>query len=813
MDVDTNWCLYCGKKTEGTVYCSKYCHNLDKNKKQRFSNEIIGNPKIQKIHSDIIPQGYNYGTQYSLKFKNRINSCNTPNTRNNYFSIHQYNPYRDLLNNTSKDNKIEKKTSIININEIGKEINESDSNVPENNDNINNFSKISENKEMKIYMEEKIINDNSDMKSTQSPLNYSSFEDLNDDSTTNHKMKNIFSLFYKNNSKERSNETNVKSSTVIKNKNNGLLRRNESIINLSENYFMKKSMNSYSSSSSSIYSSNYNHNNSCSGNDYNKVIVINSSSNNKHIKNKEISGISDKYSNFDNSKSLDGSSLIDTSTTHLLSNTEVSSITINSETINSYINSMNEFGNNIKSDFQNKSLEQNNQLSKERNNTVNLRFKNLYLSRRISHKIPAKNIEYLKNFKRQVRRKSNEFGFYASSDEYPATLYTFRQIHAHFPKQFRKMSISLDNQSYKIQKIKDNNCINKNFRDSKKKMEKIHHKKNATTTDYIFTIECLNTITTDENTIRTVKKSGELVENIKNKNNINRVNNNKNVIDTYNDYQGDIIENDANQFITNVEVNSQYEKEFINDNLDHCYTFGGTINMNISDNNLEKQKQDLQQQLIQQIQQQSRYYQENKIDYSYSCTTLSSYESDESYSVDSDDEYEFPDKTNNYYETVIVSPNPMSSITSLSFRKNKDNSVSITASYSSVSNNDLKKLKSLCNNINSTLEQIKVINDIESTSNTPKYDMEEGEGIIKPIERSVQLKKEESVAPLYQNNTLMITTPEIHNVNFKIYDSDATESVTSTSSSTISTESNRDINYLYYDETYQKPFYNLVDYS
>ncbi|KAL6612583.1 hypothetical protein LY90DRAFT_519226 [Neocallimastix californiae] len=742
MDVDTNWCLYCGKKTEGTVYCSKYCHNLDKNKKQRFSNEIIGNPKIQKIHSDIIPQGYNYGTQYSLKFKNRINSCNTPNTRNNYFSIHQYNPYRDLLNNTSKDNKIEKKTSIININEIGKEINESDSNVPENNDNINNFSKISENKEMKIYMEEKIINDNSDMKSTQSPLNYSSFEDLNDDSTTNHKMKNIFSLFYKNNSKERSNETNVKSST-----------------------------------------------------------------------NKEISGISDKYSNFDNSKSLDGSSLIDTSTTHLLSNTEVSSITINSETINSYINSMNEFGNNIKSDFQNKSLEQNNQLSKERNNTVNLRFKNLYLSRRISHKIPAKNIEYLKNFKRQVRRKSNEFGFYASSDEYPATLYTFRQIHAHFPKQFRKMSISLDNQSYKIQKIKDNNCINKNFRDSKKKMEKIHHKKNATTTDYIFTIECLNTITTDENTIRTVKKSGELVENIKNKNNINRVNNNKNVIDTYNDYQGDIIENDANQFITNVEVNSQYEKEFINDNLDHCYTFGGTINMNISDNNLEKQKQDLQQQLIQQIQQQSRYYQENKIDYSYSCTTLSSYESDESYSVDSDDEYEFPDKTNNYYETVIVSPNPMSSITSLSFRKNKDNSVSITASYSSVSNNDLKKLKSLCNNINSTLEQIKVINDIESTSNTPKYDMEEGEGIIKPIERSVQLKKEESVAPLYQNNTLMITTPEIHNVNFKIYDSDATESVTSTSSSTISTESNRDINYLYYDETYQKPFYNLVDYS
>ncbi|KAG4101060.1 hypothetical protein H8356DRAFT_1272824 [Neocallimastix lanati (nom. inval.)] len=742
MDVDTNWCLYCGKKTEGTVYCSKYCHNLDKNKKQRFSNEIIGNPKIQKIHSDIIPQGYNYGTQYSLKFKNRINSCNTPNTRNNYFSIHQYNPYRDLLNNTSKDNKIEKKTSIININEIGKEINESDSNVQENNDNINNFSKISENKEMKIYMEEKIINDNSDMKSTQSPLNYSSFEDLNDDSTTNHKMKNIFSLFYKNNSKERSNETNVKSST-----------------------------------------------------------------------NKEISGISDKYSNFDNSKSLDGSSLIDTSTTHLLSNTEVSSITINSETINSYINSMNEFGNNIKSDFQNKSLEQNNQLSKERNNTVNLRFKNLYLSRRISHKIPAKNIEYLKNFKRQVRRKSNEFGFYASSDEYPATLYTFRQIHAHFPKQFRKMSISLDNQSYKIQKIKDNNCINKNFRDSKKKMEKIHHKKNATTTDYIFTIECLNTITTDENTIRTVKKSGELVENIKNKNNINRLNNNKNVIDTYNDYQGDIIENDANQFITNVEVNSQYEKEFINDNLDHCYTFGGTINMNISDNNLEKQKQDLQQQLIQQIQQQSRYYQENKIDYSYSCTTLSSYESDESYSVDSDDEYEFPDKTNNYYETVIVSPNPMSSITSLSFRKNKDNSVSITASYSSVSNNDLKKLKSLCNNINSTLEQIKVINDIESTSNTPKYDMEEGEGIIKPIERSVQLKKEESVAPLYQNNTLMITTPEIHNVNFKIYDSDATESVTSTSSSTISTESNRDINYLYYDETYQKPFYNLVDYS
>jgi len=806
MDVDTNWCLYCGKKTEGTVYCSKYCHNLDKNKKQRFSNEFIGNQKVQKEHSEIISHSDNYCSQYSLKFKNRINSCNTPIIRNTYCSINQYNPYWMLLSDANNDINEEKKLSFININEI-----EKGKNNLENNDKSNDFSKINENKEMKIYMKEKNLNINSDVKSTQSPLNYSSFEDLNDDFTINNKKKSIFSLFYKNNSKESNNETNVKTSTIIKN-NNGLLKRNESIINLSDNYFMKKSMNSYSSSSSSIYSSNYNHNNSSSGNDYNKVIVINSSSNNKHIKNKEISGINDKYSNFDNSKSLDGSSLIDTSTTHLSSNTEVSSITINSETINSYINSMNEFGNKMKSDLQNKSLEQNNRLSKERSNNVNLRFKSLYLSRRISHKIPAKNIEYLKNFKRQVRRKSNEFGFYASSDEYPATLYTFRQIHAHFPKQFRKMSISLDNQSYKIQKFKDNNCINKNFKDSKKKMEKIHHKKNATATDYIFTIECLNTINTDENTIKTVKKSGELVENIKNKNNINHsLNDNKNVIDTYNNYSGDVIENDNNQFITNIEVNSQYEKDFINSNLDNCYTFGGTVNMNAND--LEKQKQDLQQQLIYQIQQQSRYYQENKIDYSYSCTTISSYESDESYSLDSDDEYEFLDKTNNYYETVIVSPNPMSSITSLSFRKNKDNSVSITASYSSVSNNDLKKLKSLCNNINSTLEQIKVINGIESTSNTPKYDMEEGDGIIKPIERSVQLKKEESVAPLFQNNTLMIKTPEIHNVNFKIYDSDATESVTSTSSSTISTESNRDTNYLYYDETYQKPFYNLVDYS
>lgn len=161
----------------------------------------------------------------------------------------------------------------------------------------------------------------------------------------------------------------------------------------------------------------------------------------------------------------------------------------------------------------------------------------------------------------------------------------------------------------------------------------------------------------------------------------------------------------------------------------------------------------------------------------------------------------------------------MSSFTSLSFKKHKDNSVSITASYSSVNNNDIEKLKSLCNNINSTLEQIKVINNIESTSNTPKFNIKEESEKLNSIEHchSLIVKKEE-VPPFYKNNTLTENTTGIHNTSFKLYDSDATESITS--SSTISTDSIKDTNYInslsnyiYYKEPLQKPFYNLIDYS
>lgn len=792
---------------------------MDKNKKQKYSSEFSTNPKIQKIHSDIIPQNYNFNTQYSLKFKNRINSCNSPITRNKYASVHQYNPYWMILNNSNEITNDEEKNSLNSINEVKKVMNNSE------NKGIK-LSKINGQKDINVNINEKSINVNSDIKASQSPLNYSSFDELNSESNAVNKMKSIFSIFYKNNTKENviqdSNDNKIDGSinTEMNKGNTCLLKRNESILNLSNNYFMQKSIDSYSSSSSSIYSSNFNNNNTTTStnnnntdNDYNKVIIINSSSNDKFINNRDCSRINNiKESNSDNSiKSLDGSSLIDTSTTHLSTNTEVSSLTISSETVNSYKNSLNQ-SNNQEFHYKNKNLCDSNN---ERSNNINLRFKNLYLSRRISHIIPAKNIECLKNYRRQIRRKSNEFGFYTSSDEYPATLYTFRQIHTRFPKQFRKMSTNMDIQNHKIQKFKDNTSINKRFKDSKSRMEKIHHKKNATSTDYLFTIECLNTITTDKNTIKSVKKSSELVENLKNKNGIcsNFNDNNKFYLnDSYNSYPNDIVENNVNQSIANNKINPRYEKDYIDGNLNNNFTFGDRINISncespnqvletLDISSLERQKQELQQHLILQIQQQSRYYQENKIDYSYSCTTISSYKSDDSYSLDKDN-YDFPDLTKNYYETVIISPNPMSSFTSLSIKKNNDNSLSITASYSSMANSDLKKLKSLCNNINSTLEQIKVINDIESISNISNYDIENSSRLMESKEcHTIQLKKEKPITPLFQNNTF-ITTPELHNANFKLYDSDDTESITSTSSSTISSESIRDSNYIYYDNAY-----------
>ncbi|ORX76471.1 hypothetical protein BCR32DRAFT_329345 [Anaeromyces robustus] len=661
-------------------------------------------------------------------------------------------------------------------------------------------------------------------------------------------MKTIFSLFHKNNQKENEkyditinkveNETTATITNPLNKSNNGFLKRNESIINLANVYFnnnRKKSMNSFSSSSSSIYSSNYNRNNNSEGNGYNKVIIINSSSNNQHIKNKEIIKTnSSKESSFGNlSKSLNGSSLIDTSMTQLSSVTEVSSITINSEIVTPYMISDNQINNSDEDKLNiNINSKHTKNESSDKENNVKLRFKSLYLSRRISHKIPAKNIECLNNYRRQFRR-SNDYSYYTSSDEYPATLYTFRQIHARFPKQYRRFPV----ESHKIPKFKDNCSINKHFKDTNYKMRRIHHKKNASKSDYVFTLECLNTIITDENTIKSVKKSSELVKSFKNKivgsnfanEKVNKsLKENKEGKNSFNNDYYDFPKEGTNQFITNNETNFKYERDFINGNIKNtCYSFGGNdmnyespqhFSNNIDFIDLEKQKQDLQQQLIQQIQQQSRYYQENKFDYSYSCTTLSSYTGD-NYSTDSDDEYSIPDLTKNYYETVIVSSNPMSSFTSLSFKKHKDNSVSITASYSSVNNNDIEKLKSLCNNINSTLEQIKVINNIESTSNTPKFNIKEESEKLNSIEHchSLIVKKEE-VPPFYKNNTLTENTTGIHNTSFKLYDSDATESITS--SSTISTDSIKDTNYInslsnyiYYKEPLQKPFYNLIDYS
>ncbi|OUM56330.1 hypothetical protein PIROE2DRAFT_65594, partial [Piromyces sp. E2] len=624
MDVDTNWCLYCGKKTEGSLYCSKYCRNLDKNNKQKISSDFNSKPKVQKVYSEIIPQSYD--TQYSLKFKNRINSYNPYLSRKRNASMNQYNTYWMISNNIA---------------------NNITNNKSRNNININITNEL-DNKNEK--MNKKSTKDLSESPKSAQTLIYSSFENqLNDDSLTNNNMKNLFSLFYNN--KENINNTN--NNKITTGNDNHYLKRNESILNLANicHNNIQKSLNSFSSSSSSIYSSIYNNynNNGNIDNNYNKVIVINSSSNNKHIKNKEINNTaSSKESNFDNTpRSLDGFSLIDTSMTQLSSVTEVSSITISSETMNSYINK------NVKD--HNKSRNS----SKRKyqfNNNIKLKFKNLYLSKRISHKISSKNIDYLSSDRKQSRKSSESY--FTSSDEYPATLYTFRQINTRFPKQFRKTSM----ENYKIHVFKDNNGINK---DSKNNMMKIHHKKNVSKKDYMYTIECLNAITTDQDTIKSVKKSRELINNLKRKydsnsnhyatcNNENEYNDSF-IIDAYN-CPKEIYENDVNHFISNNEVNHQYERDFIHGNLkaNNPYdneTFNKTNN-SVESNDLEKQKQDLQQLLIQQIQQQSRYYQENKIDYSYSCTTLSSYTNDESYYDSDDDDYSVPDITKHYYETV-----------------------------------------------------------------------------------------------------------------------------------------------------------------
>ena len=593
---------------------------------------------VQKVHSEILPHSsYYYYSHYSLKFKNRINSCNTPITRNTNCSINQYNPYWMLFSDTDNDINKEKKLSFINIHAIEKGKYDS-----ENNNSNNDFSKINENEEMKIYTKEKNINVHSNMNTIQSSLNYSSFDDIKNDSTTLNKLKSIFSLFYKNNKKNNSKRTDIET-------------------------------------------------------------------NNKYVKNEKNTGSNDKCSKLGNIKSVNDSSLISTSNVRFSSN---SGVDLYSKHANSYLKSMNQSDNKIKLEYRNKNLNQNNQLNNNLKSNINLTFKNLFQRRTMSQKFPSKNIEYLKSYKRQIRRKSNELSIHGSNNKYPNTLYSFKQINEYFPKKFRKMTISLDNQNLEIKRFKDNTYINKHFKNIKRKLEKFHHKKNATTMDYILTIECLNTILTDENTIKSIKKSSELIDNIENKNSINRsLNNNKNgnksdidnrsfIINTYNNYPRDAIENDTNQFISSNEANPHYERNIINENIDSYYTFEDVMNMNKDTDELEKQKQDLQQQLIQRIQQQNHYYQENKIDYSYSCTTLSSFTSDESYSVYSEDDYEFPYKTKNYYETFIVSSNPMSSITSLSFKKNKDNSVSITASYSTIANKDLKKLNILYNNNN-----------------------------------------------------------------------------------------------------------------
>jgi len=768
---------------------------LDKNKKQRFSNELNSKPKVQKVCSEVILPSF--GEQYSLKFKNRINSYNPSITRKNY-PLNKYNPYWMISNSIT--NNIAKSMNN-NENELEGKSKESINNLVIANKNINNHN-------------------TTDTMNRLPLICHNSDNNEKDDIIINNQIKNIFSIFNESN-KETINPVTVNLNNINKN-NSGLLKRSESILNLTNVFHngnnMQRSLNSYSSSSSSIYSSNYNHDDNNNNGNYNKIVVINSSSNNKHIKSKIVNNSNNnKESNFEDlKKNSDGSLLIDSSTTQT---TDDSSITNNyyaSPTTKAKLNN--------KSKMQNK-LKKYNQGTFEHIN-VKLRFKNLYLSKRISHKIPAKNIEYLNKVRKQFRKNNNSY-VNSSSDEFPTTLYTFRQINVRFPKQFKKLSVD----NHKIHTFKDNYSINKG---TKNIMEKVHHKKNSNKNDYIFTVECLNTITTDKNTIKSVMKYNELVKSFKNnsqiishnmKENIGNQHDKNYMINGYKydniiykndmnqDFPDNIYENDINQIFTNEiyenDMNQifankndnhhylQYDEDYIDNNLKAFYTNKGSDkdyhqkqnSENFESFNLEN-PQDLQQNdLLQQIQQQRLYYQENKIDYSYSCTTLSSYSSDESY-IDSGEDYSVPDIANNYYETVMVSSNSMSSVTPLSFKKQENNFLTNKASLSSMTNNDLNKIKLLGNNNGSVTSPSKLEEEEESKISQ---------------RQSIKLKREDQVAPFFQSNA---STPEIHNINFKLYASDATESVSSSFSSTNTNNNNKDTNFnnSLSNFIYHKPF-------
>ena len=646
------------------------------------------------------------------------------------------------------------------------------------------------------------------------PLNYHSFNsNENDDIIINNQVKSIFSLFNKCN-QENSNLKNDDLNDLNNlYKNNAKLKRNESILNLTNvfnnnNNTIQKLSNSYSSSTSSIYSSNYNYDNNDdnnSNNNYNKVVLINTSSNKKHINNKNIDKTNgSKDSNFEDSKkNSNDSSLIDSST---IRTSETSSMTNNSEK-HFFSSPVNHSESDSKLKIQNQ-LKTHNQGTFEHIN-VKLRFKNLYLSKRISHKIPAKNIEYLNRYKKQYRINNNSY-INSSSDEFPKTLYTFRQINVRFPKQYKNLPI----ENHKIHTFKDNNSINKGTRNI---MEKVHHKKNANNKDYMFTIECLNTITTDKNTIKSVMKYNDLVKSFKN--NSSHLMDQNMTKDIQNELDKNLYSNnykcednnDIHQTFTNKNDNHnhlyrQYESEFINNDLKTGYStelnnkkcYPNQNSETIESYTIEKHKQNIQQELIQQIQEQSIYYQENKLDYSYSCTTLSSFTDDESYLESGEDDYCVPDISKNYNEVVVVTPNSMSPVSPLSFKKHKSNYLPVKSPICSIANNKLNFI-SESNNF--------------SVSSTSKFDLEEESQMGK--RRSIKLKREDQIAPFFQNDTLKSITPNIHNTNFKLYDSDATESISSSYSSSVSTDNNKGTKYInsLSNFIYHKPFYNSVENS
>jgi len=89
MDIDTNWCLNCGKQTNGELYCSSFCRNKDEKSYKLSSSpsefsSFNDNASMSSGRSSSVSSSYNKSSKYlnnpgkliyyqgnDLKFRNR----------------------------------------------------------------------------------------------------------------------------------------------------------------------------------------------------------------------------------------------------------------------------------------------------------------------------------------------------------------------------------------------------------------------------------------------------------------------------------------------------------------------------------------------------------------------------------------------------------------------------------------------------------------------------------------------------------------------------------------------------------------------